>query len=371
MILRPSAAHIWRHCAGYASLASALPDWALDDEDTEVREEGTACHWSAHQHTVQGARVPLDTIAPNGVAITEEMHDAHDMYFDAVRGWGVQQAYFELGVQCKRVHEQCQGTLDVGAYDPQANVIFIGDLKFGYRFVDVYDNWQLLCYAVGLQHKLGILTDVGLTFEFLIVQPRSYHRDGPVRRWRVSAVDVRAQINILHNAAERALAANPMCTINQGCNRCDGRSKCETLQAAGLDGVDLSYSATPHELPFAAAEDELRRMQRARAILDARVTGLEAQVMHGMRTGQASRHYAMEASIGRRAWKDEHARATIINVATLLGVSITEEKILTPTQAEKKLPAALVAANSQRPAGSMRLVPIETSRQHRALTKGK
>lgn len=367
VIVRPSKASTWVRCAGHLSLAADGPDWHDDDEDVAVREEGTAAHWLAHQLS-QGLAPGLGTAAPNAVALTEEMFEGVDLYFDAVRDWGVSNAWFEMAVQCKRVHPLCVGTLDVGAYDPARKCIFIGDFKFGYRFVDVRNNWQMLCYATGLQHHLGILSDVDLWFEFLIVQPRSYHRDGPVRRWRVHATEVRALINQLSTAAHAALMPEPLCTVNPGCGRCEGRHKCETLQIAALEGLDVSESATPHDLPFAAAEDELRRLQRARDVIDARVTGLEQQVIYAMKRGAASRYFAAEAAPGRLAWKPE-SEPVVRNLATLLRANITKEKLITPTQAEKILPPALVAAHSYRPPGAVKLVPVETSRLGRLFGK--
>lgn len=366
-LLRPSKASTWVRCAGHPYLAADGPLWSDDDEDVTVREDGTACHWLAFERS-QGRQIPNDAQAPNGVDIREEMQEACDMYFDAVSQWGTGSAWFELPVMCKRVHEQCGGTLDVGAYDPARNVIFVGDLKFGYRFVDVRDNWQLLCYAVGLQNHLGILTDVGLTFEFLIVQPRSYHRDGPVRRWRVAATEARALINQLSNAAHAALAPNPTCTVNPGCGRCEGRHRCETLQQAGLTGLDESHAATPHDLPFAAAEDELRRLQHAQDVINARITGLEQQVMFGMKRGAPSRYFVIEQSTGRKAW-NEGSAPIMRNLATLYGVNIAKEQLITPTQAEKVLPPALVAVHSHRPPGANKLVPVETSRIGRIFGK--
>lgn len=365
--VRPSKAPTWGFCALHVTLAAQAADWQDDDEDTTVREEGTAAHWLAHQLSL-GAAPALGSAAPNGVAVTEEMFEGVGLYFDAVREWGMPNAWFELPVTCMRVHPQCEGTLDVGAYDADKSVIYVGDFKFGYRFVDVRNNLQLLCYAVGLQHKLGILSDTNLWFEFLIVQPRSYHRDGPVRRWRVHATEVRGLINQLSNAAHAALAPNPCGTVNPGCGRCEGRHKCETLQVAALEALDTSEAGTPHDLPFAAAEDELRRLQRAQQVIEARVTGLEQQVAYGMRRGAASRYFAVEQSVGRLAWKPE-SEAIVRNLATLLRANISKEKLITPTQAEKVLPPALVAAHSYRPPGAVKLVPVETSRLGRILGK--
>lgn len=364
--LRPSSAATWLRCHGYIALTHGLAE--LEDEDDTVREEGTACHWLAHQRS-QGFTVPAGTQAPNSVHITEEMQDAVDLYFAAVAAWGVG-AWFELPVWCKRIHAECGGTLDVGAVDWERKVLYVGDLKFGYRFVDVVENPQLTCYIVGLAERLGIVVDLDWSIEFMIVQPRSFHREGTVRRWRVPFTDLRTMVNHLSNAAHAAMQANATCTINNGCKRCAANARCETLHAGSLDGVEVSLAATPHDLPFAAAENELRMMQRARDILDARVTGLEQQVMHGMRKGAASRHFSMEQSLGRKAWK-EGAEPTIRNLGQLYGVQVTKDTLITPTQAEKLLPPATLLKYSHRPHGAMKLTPIETTRVHRALSKGK
>lgn len=364
--LRPSAAGTWVKCAGAPSLSIGAPAWVDDDEDQVVREDGTACHWLAHQLS-QGIKVQLGALAPNGVAVDEEMFEAVEMYFEAIRRWGVE-AYFELPVVCRRVSLECGGTVDVGAYCPTRRTIFVGDLKYGFRFVDVVRNWQLLCYFTGMQDHVRIFSDVDLWVEFLIVQPRSYHRDGPVRTWRVHATELRAYINILTNAAERALQLTPPCTVNPGCKRCPGRTLCDTARNSGLEGIETSFDAIPHALPFAAAEDELRRLQAAKDIIEARITGLEQQVIHGMRTGQSSARYAMESTPGRKVWTEE-GRAIIQNIATLYGADITKDSLITPTQAAKKLPAVFIDKYSHRPGGAMKLVPIETSRIARQLGK--
>lgn len=349
------------------ALTRGLPDIAEDEDDT-VREEGTACHWLAHQSS-QGIIAPAGVLAPNGVPITEEMQDATAMYFEAVAEWGVP-AWFELPVVCERIHPECGGTMDVGAVDYVKRVLYVGDLKFGYRFVDVMHNAQLLCYLVGLIAALNILYGDDWEVEFLIVQPRSYHRDGPVRRWRVRLSELQDAIDELSVAADMAMSRTPICTINPGCKRCAGRGRCTTAQTSALDAMEISHAATPHDLPFAAAEHELRMLREAQSIIEARVTGLEQQVIFGMRRGQPSRHWAMEQSRGRKAWA-EGSEAIVRNLGILYGVQVTKDTLITPTQAEKLLPASTLAKYSHRPPGAMKLVPVETSRTHRALTKGK
>lgn len=365
MILRPSKAATWVKCHGNPSLSEHFPCYDADDSDAAVREEGTACHWAAYQHAASGQRVPVGTLAPNGVAITSEMHDAHDLYFQAVAQWGVlpNGTYrYELPVKATRIHPNVEGTCDVGAYNPVTKTIYIGDLKYGYKYVPVINNWQLICYAVGLQEYYGIESDNDLYYEFLIVQPRAAD---PVRRWRCHATFLRGHINQLTNAANAATGPNPLCTVNPGCLDCEGASICSTVQSAALGALDTSLEATPHGLPFSHAEWELRKLQYARDVIDARITGLEGQIMHGLRSGQSSRFFAMEQGLGRKTWRDPD---TVAAIARLMGVNIYKPSdLITPTQAEKLLPAGIIDQHSQRKPGSTKLVPIESSKIGRKL----
>lgn len=365
--LRASKSGTWVKCAGSVNLSEPATD-AYDEEDDEVREEGTACHWLAHQRTL-GVHHPSGSIAPNNVAITDEMHEACDMWFEAIKGWGVTSAYFEHEVQCKRVHDQCGGTLDAGAWNPETRTIFIGDLKFGYRFVDVWENVQLVCYYTGLENELGLETDLDTWVEFLIVQPRSYHKDGPVRRWRVRAIELRALVNILSNAAHEALGDKPMCKINPGCTRCEGRIRCQTARQAGLEAVNASYDATPHDLPFTAAEHELRVLQSARSVVDARITALEQQVSYGIKRGEHSQHFQLEQPLGRKVWR-EGAEQQVRAYEILFHQKLTKETLITPTQAEKLLSPSLVNALSHRPQGALKLIPFDGAKMLRKFNQG-
>lgn len=344
----------------------------LDDEDVEVREEGTACHWAAHGLS-QGHAVVEGMTAPNGVEIDDEMLDACAMWLGEVRSWGPDVIpLFEHPVHCRRIHQECGGVTDACGYSPSQRTVFIGDLKYGFRFVDVHDNWQLICYFAGVLDQFG-LSDMDTFVEFVIVQPRSYHREGPIRRVRMRSFDVRAQINQLRAAAEHALGvpdANsihgvPTLTVNDGCSRCSARHRCSAVQNAALQVLDDAYAATPHDLSFAAAEDELRRLQWAKSILTARITGLETQVAHEMRRGAISKHFALDAKAGREVWKEGMVEQAS-TAAQLMGISITKpQSYITPTQAKQKLPRSVVEMYSYRPSGSLKLVPFGDNMKRR------
>lgn len=356
MNIRPSNAHIWVVCPGMVRLSQgALPD---DDEDNTVREEGTACHWLAHQIGT-GRTVAEGTLAPNGVAVDSDMIDAVAMYLDAVSHWP--NPRFEVPVQCHAIHPMLEGTPDVFSWDAATGTLRIGDLKYGYRPVEAEGNWQLLCYVAGVMQLLGLglLGGQVQRVELMICQPRA----GGVRVATMGMGQVLELWNVLRNAALEACGPSPRCVTNPHCISCAGRHQCTALQTAALTVLDATHAATPDALPFEAAENELRMLKWARDIIDARCEGLEQQVIHAMtRQGQPSRHWEMRNTLGRLTWRPESIHV-VQQMAKLAGVQVIKPpQLVTPTQAKKLLGESLVNAHATRPPGAKKLVPTDAGR---------
>lgn len=365
--LRPSAAAVWVKCHGMPALSAGMVEYEGDEDDT-VREEGTACHWVAHQ-TALGTPPALGSMTPNGVEVDAEMQKAVAEYLGFIASWGVP-AYFEQDVQCRRIHPtECGGQIDAVAYDPARRLLRIVDLKYGYRGIEP-DAWQLICYLVGGLEMFG-LSDLHCEVELSIFQPRAYHRNGPLRTLRAPASDFRGQINILQMAADAAMGTYkpPVCTVNEGCNNCAGRVRCQTVRQAALGLLDNQHAATPDDLPFDAAEDELRRLQWAISLAQARATGLEGQVVHAIKRGANSRHFALRAEPGRLQWvAGQEGQA--LAMAKLMGHNIEAPvKLITPTQAKEKLPVSLVDMYARRAPGSAKLVPADATLMRRIFGK--
>lgn len=331
----------------------ALPD---DDEDTTVREEGTACHWLAHQ-TAIGEHIGDGAAAPNGVAVDSDMFDAVAMYLDAVKHWPSPQ--FEVPVKCHMIHPMLEGTPDVFSWCPTTRTLRIGDLKYGYRYVAADGNWQLLCYVAGVLQSLGLLASQVQRVELMICQPRA----GGVRVAALGMHRVGELWQVLQNAAVEALSDSPRCITNPNCVSCEGRHQCPALQSAALTVLDATHAATPDALPFAAAENELRVLKWAADIVNARIEGLEQQVTHEMkRKGASSRHWELRRTEGRLAWRPERID-TVAKMAALANIDIWKPlQLVTPTQAKKLLGESLVNAHATRPPGAEKLVPTDAGR---------
>ena len=241
------------------------------------------------------------------------------------------------------------------------------DYKFGHEYVDEFENWQLINYAAGLfdLYQIDGKADEWTTVTMTIVQPRCYHRDGPVRRLTVRASELRGHINQLRMAAEAAHEANPVATVNPKCKHCSGRHACEPYQRSALQAADLSMRSVPLDLTPVAMGLELAMLKRAQAAMDGRISGLEASIDAQIRQGQRVPGWCLEPTEGRTAWSVPAQEVAILG--DMYGVALRKDAVITPKQAEKAgIPAEIVKEYSFNPPGAQKLVP-ETSTQLRKI----
>ena len=202
--------------------------------------------------------------------------------------------------------------------------------------------------------------------EITVVQPRNYDRVGPVRTWRVPLVELRAHRNILRHAAEQAMSDNPPLRAGDHCEHCEARALCPANQDAGYRIADRAQIAIPHPLNATQLGAELRRLDAASAVLNARVEALRAEALARLRRGEPVAFYAVEHPAGRLSW---HAgsETDVIAFGDALGKDLrAPPKPITPTQAKAAgIPAELVDAYASRPRGEAKLVPLDPSKPQR------
>ena len=357
--VRPSGAGTWVVCTGNIDMRAMFPD-APDEADSEVTEDGTACHWLASEIWEQRPRV-VDTLAPNGRVLTDEMFDAVDTYHNVLRAWPNVAPVCEQSIPIPRILIGMKGTPDAWAYNPDLKRLYIADLKFGFRFVEVWYNWQLMCYACGLLDLLG-LDWATTSIEFVIVQPRSYHREGPVRKWVVkSAMELMPYVERLRIAAN----APAMYVPNPGCYDCPGRHVCVAYQNAALQAMEIAYTGDPYELPPAALGAELRLLKDAEKKLAGRISGLETQADSMLRRGKTIPGWVLKPSFAREGYVEDGERR-LLAIAHLIGADIAKPaRAITPKQARAKMPSVLVDAFAHKPSTGLRLTkqdPLEAKK---------
>lgn len=365
--LAPSSASDWGPggCPAFPRMAKAFPE----DANSIPAQEGEAAHHYVHAASVATYAPKEGDVAPNGFAITAEMIECaqpmvRDVQMLLDRGTAI---IMEQRVYMPQVHPMLNwGRVDLGGADFTAKVLYAWDYKFGHRYVDVFECWQLVDYVIGIANNYGIILDDTWTIDAAIYQPRSFHGDGTVKRWTPKGGRILELGRQLHEAA--LLATNPNAPYKTGpqCDFCPGRFACPALHRLGGDAMERSLIGLPHNLTPQGAGLALRHVRAARERLEALETGLEEQIYAAVRGGNTTTGWEVYQGYGREKWTVPASE--VIEVGKAMGKELAKPpEAITPAQARKLgLDAEVVKAISTTPKGEMKLRPLDDKQIRKA-----
>lgn len=357
--LRPSAAHAWSKCRGYGKLCAAIKVVLSDEADNEVREDGLACHWLAKE-VEDGHSHNVGALSPNGRELTEEMFRSVAEYRALIHSWGASEPILEEKIAVSSVFPGvADGTPDVFAWNDTFTELFLADLKYGFRAVEVWRNPQLIIYAwtlVCLATKQGHAPQ---RVNLYIYQPRCAHRDGYVRQWIVDIPTLGRLAEELGAAALECYAPNPVCTVNPACRDCEANGHCETLKSYAGRGAEISYDATPLHLTPAQIGYELSRLMTAHKHMEARINGLSAQSEALLKKGMRVPGFEMGRAGTRWRWR-AGVDQLLPALGRIFGVDVdAPKKFKTVAQLRNEFPESVVAMYAEKPLGELKLTMID------------
>ena len=333
------------------------------DEPHQVAKEGTAAHWVAETCLNNPQFTPMAMIGqmhPNGILVDAEMAEHVDTYLEEVRSVvGSDKLYVEKEHDMGWIYSGYGGTPDAWFYNTVTGVLYIWDIKYGWRIVDPVKSLQMSSYLGGIIPFLG---NVPINrIEAIIVQPRAAHPEGRIRRWHTSVEELGPIWTELQAAIQEGSGNNPTCRTGPHCRDCRALATCPYAQDAAASAIEVSgrvmhAAPTPQEL---AAEISILTV--AKEAIALRLTALETMAVSVMESGGVVPGYAMERSYGKRRWKKpEELRA----VEIMTGASLFEEKPRTPAQAKKHgLDAATLELYAETPESGHKLVKRDLSKK--------
>lgn len=363
--LAPSAADRWVECPGSVALSEQFPTLL----ENPAGPEGTAAHWVASSMLTTHAPL-VGEIAPNGIAVTEEMIDGALLYYNHVfklanPHGGIKVRFrWEEREYMPSIHPEAHGTPDgAGVIDlcDLTGEIHVPDYKFGHAEVSP-KTMQLVMYSRGILDRLKFdgHAEQHIKIHLHIIQPRCYTAAGPIRTYTTTAADLRADWNRLRAAAHEALSPNPRFKVGDHCRYCPGRRACAELKRQSAWMQDYAEYQQPIELPVDALGLEAAFVDKSIALLQARKTGLDEQIEANIRSGVSVPGWALSPGQSRTVWSVPVAE--VHAMGEMMGVDLRKEAAPTPKQAEqlfKKagIDASIIDAYSTTNPGSLKLVP--------------
>ena len=345
--LAPSGSHRWIKCPASVLIQAMRPE----QEETEAQLEGTVTHLIAAKPG------PLDPSVIGteilGMEVTDEMYEAACEWKRVIPD----HANIERRVGIPAIGPDCWGTPDANWWD--GNVLHLADLKFGHRYVDEFENWQLLLYVLGLTGHLNALAEQTVRVEMTIFQPRAYVAGGAWRTWSASLVSLRGYFNQLISAAEETRKPNPHAVVGSHCHECRASTTCNALQEAGAVALEISRAASPFALSPKQLGRELKTLHAAKAALEARYGSLIVEAELLAKKGNRVPGWELKTSSGREKWTEPSDK--VFALGDMFGVELRRPPApLTPNMARGAgIPDQFVATMAGRGAGKVTLVPCD------------
>lgn len=292
--LGASSAERWMNCPGSNALLKTLALPETDEPD--YRANGIAAHEAAAHCLTKGLDAwEIVGEAFHNVAVDTEIADAIQLYLDTVRP--IMAAATHTMVEHRissPAHPLFYGTVDFAAIGE--DLLTVADYKHGEGIsVDVEQNPQIMYYAYGVLQDHPELRRVRL----MIVQPRGFHSDGPVREWTISAEDLAHWgETILIPAMNRAeldstLDAGPWCRF------CPAKLVCPLMTS--LFGA--ACKANPKDLVNYTDASVGRSYQYLQAV-KFYIKALEEDVLRRLQNGTDVPGVKLVNKKANRVWKD-------------------------------------------------------------------
>lgn len=370
-LIAPSSASRWVHCHGSARMEQSARDAGEVEDNTDESMEGEAAHQicAALLTDVFPPEAELGYSFESGVVVDEEMIEAAKMYASHVSA-RTDDPVIEERLDISAIHPECFGTPDCWGWETGRLSLHIWDFKYGHLFVDAWENWQCICYAAGILAKYPQLDDTQVEVNIHVVQPRNYDSSGPIRTWTTRASDLRAHFNVLKFAAAKALSAEPDTKATPGgCRDCAARHRCPTFQRATMEAAHIAGHAVPLKLSAEALGHELRTLEYAQKMIDARITGLSEQGLARAKRGENIPFYEITESRPRERWNEPNEK--ILALFSMLGHDIAKPaEPITPVQARKLgIAESVISEYAERPRGELCLTFCSTTKAKKVFAK--
>ena len=242
-LLSPSAAKIWMSCPGMPKLAQNVEykvgvpaaTGTLIHEMVETLLKGRLQNLTLEEYYLGSTHHVEDF----DITVDQDMVDCAKVYVEYIdkrmHDLDIARPLIEEKVRMPEIHSDLWGTAD--AILLSKNHLEIVDLKSGKWAVEP-DNPQLRIYALGALSRYGNEdTEVQMT----IVQPRGWHKDGHIRSYYISAINlVEWGYETLKPAAEACFEEIPTYNYSEaGCRWCNARSICDTYNLKKRENVNV------------------------------------------------------------------------------------------------------------------------------------
>jgi hypothetical protein len=376
--ISPSAAERWVGCPGSVRLCADQPP----QPTSFAAAEGTAAH-SLCEKLLKKEITKAQLLAMEGsvlkvekfeIEITEDMIDGAMVFYDTVMGdfetWAKDKSVgitphilVESRLVARDIDEHVYGTADaILAQGP--NRLKVYDFKYGKgKVVEVEENLQMTIYSIGAALAL-YPNETRTEVEMIIVQPRAFHEDGPVRRWSVSVDYLKKEAARLKIAVAATRDPKAPTIAGSWCRWCAAKAICTAALGNVQSDAKLDFQVipTPETVPAAMAAMSLEQMaaflDKWEDALSGMLDAMRVRLKSELEAGAQIPGWKLVSGKSNRKWVDE------AKVEADFGAlfEVYEKKLLSPAKLEKIVGKGKLDAYTFKPEASKTLARVADPR---------
>lgn len=334
-ILGASSSHRWMHCPASVRMSQLAPP----SKGSSYAMEGTVAHELA-ERCLEKNKNPEDYKGAQigKFEVTEEMIEAVKVYVDLVREEaGKLEIMIEKRFDLSWLWPGMFGTNDACTLEP-FGLLRIYDYKHGAGIaVDVVDNSQLIYYAIGAAYDRETKSwrDID-AIEMVIVQPRAFHRDGPIRRWRIDLDELKKWAEKLKYAAELTTWEDAPIFAGDHCGFCPAAGMCPELNRKAQVAAKSDFTKALAD-PRTLTKEEIARVVSATKMITGFLTACHSLALENQMGGIEMPGLKLVRKRSSRNWIDEKDTIAMLDGAGYSDSEYNKSKLMTPNQIEKLL----------------------------------
>ncbi len=288
-------------------------------------EEGTEAHTLAYS---------ILSGQPHATA-TDEMQNAVNVYVDYVDSSasanqpGVVRM-LEQRFDLSKYYPNLYGTADAVIYWEASKKLRVIDYKHGAGVpVEAEENAQLMYYGLGAMTSLNRPVR---SIELVIVQPRCFHPDGPIRAWTTTPGRL---IDFAADLIDDAIATeDPNAPLNPGdhCRWCAAKPNCPALKSKALALAAQQFTSITNYDP-----KELGKTLSMLSVMETWIKGVREFAYREAESGRPPPGWKLVDKRANRKWRDDVNQDNLARNLGLKAPEIVDTKLKSPAQVEKML----------------------------------
>lgn len=222
-----------------------------------------------------------------------------------------------------------RGQYDASFVD-QRGYLCIEDLKYGWGIVEVFENWQLLGYAIGECIRRGqAFSHISLR----IHQPRPHHEDGYSREWVITYSQLLGYMEKIENRMMELVNGRKEFQTGPACKYCKGAAEaCTAFNRLFYRSLEVSTQFFQDSLSNEEIARQLDQIKRAEEVIKIKSESLMQLGSDRIKKGGLIPGYIQVNKYSHREWKPGISPEAIM---LMTGRDVVEKSMMSPAKAEK------------------------------------